>query len=362
MSWYVRIIVGRRPRGLIAIAVPSLQDHSSFVSAPDSLAISAVSPPRRTNLPSVTPSWSWHTVSVRKPYRLDLTATVLRRSSTNRVDVLTPQGEYIRWFAGTTQPEVARVRQTSAESLDVAIEAPRGEHRRLLELVTRSLGVEADIASFHDAAHRIAWLSPLADRMQGVRPPRYASLWEACLNAVIFQQVSLAAASAIMNRLVELGPSLERDGIMLRRPPDLELFDGRHDAPLRAAGLSATKLATLRRVADALSAGSLDDATIERLRSDDAALLLRRIKGIGPWTAAVILLRGFGRLDVFPANDSSVVRNLALLNGSSAVDMRGVLAALRPQQGMLYYHLLLARLEASDRSGARQSISPRRRA
>lgn len=332
------------------------------MSATDTASILAVSAPRRTTVPPATPSWSWHTVAVRAPYRLDLTAKVLQRSSTNPVDVLTPDGEYLRWFAQVTHPEVARVRQTSADALAVTIEAPRGEHRRLLELVTRSLGVSADIEGFHTAARRIPWLAPLAERMQGVRPPRYASLWEACLNAVVFQQVSLAAASAVMHRLVELGPSLERDGITLYRPPDVGLFDGRHDASLRAAGLSATKLSTLRRVAEALAGGSLDAASIERLPSADAALLLRRIKGIGPWTAAVILLRGFGRLDVFPANDSSVARNLALLDGSSPANMSSVLATLGPHQGMLYYHLLLARLDAGSRSAGRQSISPRRRA
>ena len=41
----------------------------------------------------------------------------------------------------------------------------------------------------------------------------------------------------------------------------------------------------------------------------------------------------------------SFVRNLALVTGSADVDMAGVLEALRLQQGMLYYHLLLARLQ-----------------
>jgi DNA-3-methyladenine glycosylase II len=85
---------------------------------------------------------------------------------------------------------------------------------------------------------------------------------------------------------------------------------------------------------------------LEERPSPDAAALLRSIKGIGPWTAAVILLRGLGRLDVFPANDTSVVRNLALVGGSAPLGVEVVLDALGPQRGVLYYHLLLARLEA----------------
>jgi DNA-3-methyladenine glycosylase II len=85
---------------------------------------------------------------------------------------------------------------------------------------------------------------------------------------------------------------------------------------------------------------------LEERSSPEAAALLRQIKGIGPWTAAVILLRGLGRLDVFPANDTSVARNLAIVSGAAQIEIGGILDALRPQQGMLYYHLLLARLEA----------------
>jgi 3-methyladenine DNA glycosylase/8-oxoguanine DNA glycosylase len=75
--------------------------------------------------------------------------------------------------------------------------------------------------------------------------------------------------------------------------------------------------------------------------------MLRRIKGIGPWTAAVILLRGLGRLDVFPANDSGVAASISLVAGSARPDLEAVLNALGSQRGMLYFHLLLARLEAS---------------
>lgn len=72
---------------------------------------------------------------------------------------------------------------------------------------------------------------------------------------------------------------------------------------------------------------------------------LRTIKGIGPWTAAVILLRGLGRLDAFPANDSGVAANLASIAGKP-LDATAIADALGPQRGMLYVFLLLSRLES----------------
>ncbi|MGZ3510494.1 MAG: hypothetical protein ACXVAC_19240, partial [Vulcanimicrobiaceae bacterium] len=68
------------------------------------------------------------------------------------------------------------------------------------------------------------------------------------------------------------------------------------------------------------------------------------VRGIGPWSAAVVLLRGFGRLDTFPMGDSGVARSIRLLTGDPNAQVDGVLEALGPTRGMLYFHLLLGRL------------------
>ena len=289
---------------------------------------------------------------VRAPYRLDLTVNALRRLSSNRVDVLTSDGEYLRVLGDAADCAVVRVRQPYPETVTIDVEADRGEHPRLLALVRRMLGMEVDLTRFYHAALGIQWLHPLVRRMRGVRPPRYPTLWEACVNAIVFQHVSLVAASTIVSRLtIDFGEHIERDGIRLYRFPSVEQVQHAPDRFLRTAGLSAAKLATLRRVADALEGGEVDEVRLEERPSPEASALLRKIKGIGPWTAAVILLRGLGRLDVFPANDTSVARNLALVSGSARVDLMAVLEALGPERGMLYYHLLLARLEAAAALG-----------
>jgi len=299
-------------------------------------------------------SRSLHELSVVAPYRLDLTVSALRRLSTNVVDVLTPEGQYVRAVDGAHGSVIVHVEQVRPDALAVAIDGDATEHAQTLALVRRMLGTDRDLMEFDRAAARIPWLAPLVERMRGVKPPRYPALWDACANAIVFQQVSLQAASTIMHRLiVALGQPVEVAGVPvpLYQFPSAETVNTATDDLLRTTGLSATKLATLRRVADALATGMLDPTTLERCSSADAAASLRRIKGIGPWTAAVILLRGLGRLDVFPANDTSVASNVALVSGSAAFDAPGVLTALGEQRGMLYFYLLLARLEARGEIG-----------
>ncbi len=300
---------------------------------------------------------SQHELSVLRPYRLDLTVSVLRRLAANVVDVFTTDRVYVRALHGTHGPVIARVAQTRAESLTVTIDGDADDHAPTLALVRRMLGVDRDLTRFNLAAATIPWLSPLAVRMHGVKPPRYASLWEAFVNVIAFQQLSLHAASAIVRRLVEsFGPALDSGGVPLHMFPGPGDFLATDDRGLRAIGLSASKRATLRRAGEALVGGTLDLARLEECPSPAAAVLLQEIKGIGPWTATVILLRGLGRLDVFPMNDTSVARNLALVAGPGPLDIDRAVDALRPQQGMLYYHLLLARLEARGELAGASSV------
>lgn len=300
-----------------------------------------------------------HEIRVVTPYRLDFTVSALRRMATNPVDVYTDGGRYLRALGGFAEPVIVSVTQLRADALAVSVVSRAHDTERVLLVVRRMLGTERDLSDFQQHARAIPWLSPLERRMRGLKPPRYPTLFEACANAIVFQQLSLQSASAIMRRLVlALGTTVELDGVRLATFPGVEAFLGADDAVLRAAGLSGGKLATLRRAAEAIATGALSEAMLDARSSVDAGHLLREIKGIGPWTAAVILLRGLGRLDVFPGGDSSVAANVALVSGERT-DLGPALETLGSQRGMLYFCLLLARLEARGEIGrASDGVTP----
>lgn len=231
---------------------------------------------------------SRHELRVVGPYRLDLTVSVLRRLSTNSVDVLTAEGHYLRALCSASGPVIVRVAQTGPEMLTVTIDGKAFDHERILALVGRMLGADRDLTDFGRAAATLPWLSPLALRMRGVKPPRYASLWEAFVNVIAFQQLSLQSATAIVRRLIlAFGRSMQSDGVLLRTFPNAEDVVAAKESKLRATGLSAGKAATLRNAGERLASGALSEDILEVRSSVEAAELLQQIKGIGPWTAAV---------------------------------------------------------------------------
>ena len=286
-------------------------------------------------------------LSVRTPYRLDLTVAALRRVPTNAVDVIAPDGRYLRALSTGRGVNVIEVRQSSASELDVRITGRDGG--RHLRTVARMLGTDVDLAAWYRRTKAFPWLARLVRRFHGVKPPQYPRLWEALCHGIIFQQLSILAGAAIMRRLVEsLSGPVEHEDLVLYPFPEPEAVLSASTLQLRSIGLSHMKASYLKNAAEATTARALSEKHIERLSTADAVRELSNLRGIGPWSSAVILLRGLGRLDAFPLGDSGVARGIKALSDGRPIEIDKVLAELGDMRGMLYFHLLLARTPDGD--------------
>jgi DNA-3-methyladenine glycosylase II len=264
----------------------------------------------------------------------------LRRLSENIVDVVAPDGRYLRALNTHDGVAVVEVRQLNAAEIEVRWNGTRS--RAPLETVSHMLGIDVDLHAWYRRVRAIPWLSRISTQLRGLKPPRYPDLWEAVCHGIVFQQISIAAAGAIMKRVVAAyATPVVYDGVTLYPFPRPEAILETRESELRATGLSARKAEYLRAAARAALDGRIDAAKIEHLPTPEAAEQLTKLKGIGPWSAAVILLRGMGRLDTFPLNDSGVARAVKRLADDPKVDLDTLLGKLGDQRGMLYFHLLL---------------------
>ena len=108
---------------------------------------------------------------------------------------------------------------------------------------------------------------------------------------------------------------------------------------------SRQKVLALLTLARGIDRGEIDLERLETADDDEAVRRLRELRGVGRWTAEYVLLRGLGRLHVFPGDDVGAQKSLARwLGRPGPLDYDGVSKALekwRPYAGMLYFHLLL---------------------
>jgi len=294
------------------------------------------------------------TLKVVPPFRLDLTVWALRRRPENKMD---------RWDGKTfcrglvlngkpVEIAVIQIGSMTMPRLQVTVTGvPSGHNLRagVTETLNRMLGLQANLKGFYRHAANDARLSILARRFRGVKPPQFPSLLEALVNGIACQQFSLAAGIQILNRLSEkFGIPVTETGIRAHtfpRPEDLATLK---PEPLRNLGFSRQKAGAIIELSRAIVAGNLDRDRVVSLDDGSAVEQLCRLRGVGRWTAEYVLLRGLGRLHIFPGDDVGARNNLEKWLGlRKPLDYDGVrrlLAKWKPYAGLIYFHMLLYRL------------------
>jgi 3-methyladenine DNA glycosylase/8-oxoguanine DNA glycosylase len=215
---------------------------------------------------------------------------------------------------------------TASESIEAAV-------RRYADL-------DADLDHFRRVARRDSILAPLIRRHSGIRLPQLLDPFEGLTRAILGQQVSVAGASTITDRLVRLlsrpVPGALRSGF-LAFPTAADVADAGADR-LRALGLTRIRAATLHGAARRIAEGELD---LERLRSipgDGSEPRRSRSASIGPWTASYIRMRALGDRDAFPSADLGVIKAME----AAGVNRRLIIQVAeqwRPWRGYATLHL-----------------------
>ncbi|BAY48305.1 HhH-GPD family protein [Scytonema sp. HK-05] len=159
-------------------------------------------------------------------------------------------------------------------------------------LMSESLTQETLTYALMELANRD---SDFAGILETFGPP---PLWEreagfpTLLRIILEQQVSLAAAKAVFNRLCAVAVPLT--------PENFLTLD---DVQLKTIGFSRQKILYGRALAIAITSGQLNLTNLETMDETAIRTELKRIKGIGDWTVDIYLLMALLRPDVFPKGD-----------------------------------------------------------
>jgi 3-methyladenine DNA glycosylase/8-oxoguanine DNA glycosylase len=201
------------------------------------------------------------------------------------------------------------------------------------------LGLDVDPQPLRNLVESERSLRAIALALRGMRPPRFAGLFEAFAGIVPFQQLSLEAGVAIVARMVaKFGQQLEYDDRCFYAFPTAQAIAEARLEPLRACGLSARKAQALRDLARVVESGVLTEDQLSSMSTGEALRTLTALPGIGPWSAGLVLLRGLGRTDVFPPGDVGAVRGLrALIRRGPQAPLARVIERFGEHRGYLYF-------------------------
>lgn len=293
-------------------------------------------------------------LDVEPPFRLDLTVWAIRRRPENLVDQW--DGEtYERVLNIGGKPVLMSVRQSgrvNAPRLDVTASAaclPTIARGAVTTALERLLGLRVHLNAFYRLAAEHRRLHELARRFRGLKPPRFPTVWEGFVNGIACQQFSLAVGILLLNRLAAMyGLACGKDAgrHAFPRPEDLSAA-----APesLRSLGFNGAKTRQLIGLAKEIASGEVDLESLPNLNNQEATSRLLELPGVGRWTAEYMLLRGMGRIDVFPGDDIGARNNLARwLHLRKPLDYSRVMRVVdrwKPFGGLIYFHLLLDGLE-----------------
>jgi len=201
----------------------------------------------------------------------------------------------------------------------------------------RLLDLDADPLSVVEILSKDRRLSRIVKKRPGLRAPGAVDGTELAIQAVLGQQVSLAAARTLALSLV----TANGDVIKIADPTLTHLFPQAAaiaEADLARLGVPATRRATLRGLARAVASGTLAlDPGADRTETYQQLL---QLPGVGEWTAGYIVMRALGDPDTFLASDLGIKKAGARLGiGSSPRAISEHAAAWRPWRSYATHQL-----------------------
>jgi DNA-3-methyladenine glycosylase II len=260
------------------------------------------------------------------PYSFELSTVRYRAFGTDLAN-LWHDGGLHRVIAGREVRVEAATGGVEVEPLDVTIEP----------VVRKLLGAEFDLDEFYGFATTDPTLAGLVEELRGLRPPIAVEPFESLVTSITAQQVSLYAAFAIRNRLIE------RFGVPAQHAyafPTRERMAVAEPEELTTLGFSRRKA----EYVVGLARSDLDLDGLAAMPDDEVKASLTALQGIGEWTADWFLARHLGRPRAWPAGDLGLRKAVSRFYGDgralSTQEVRAMGERFAPYENLSAHYLL----------------------
>jgi DNA-3-methyladenine glycosylase II len=178
------------------------------------------------------------------------------------------------------------------------------------EAISVLFNLNFDLSSFYAQVKDDKIMVYLTQKLLGLKSPTTQTVFEALVDSIVEQQISLKVANSMEKKLIKkFGDTLRLEGEVYYAYPTPQKLASTSNEELRQCGLSQRKAEYIKSVSTLITEGKLN---LEKLKNyDDADEIIReldKVRGVGVWTAELTMLRGMQRLEALPADDLGLRR------------------------------------------------------
>jgi DNA-3-methyladenine glycosylase II len=193
------------------------------------------------------------------------------------------------------------------------VELSAEDKKQIKEAVSKLFNLDFALTAFYEEVKADAVLSVLTERLVGLKSPTTPTVFEALVDSIIEQQISLNVAHRLEQTVIKtFGATLALNAEVYYAFPTPENLATATVEQLRACGLSMRKAEYIHGIATAIVEGELE---LEHFKTyADAEEIIKdlcTVRGIGRWTAELTMLRSMQRLEALPADDLGLRRHIA---------------------------------------------------
>ena len=178
------------------------------------------------------------------------------------------------------------------------------------EAVKFIFNLNFDLGSFYSEVKNDCTMTQIVQHLYGLKNPTTPTVFEALVDSIVEQQISIKVAHALEERLVKkFGENFTLNDETYYAYPTPQNIASVSVEEIQDCGLSQRKAQYIQQTAELIVHGKLDLEHLKTLQNPEEIIYeLDAIRGIGVWTAELTMLRGMQKLDALPADDLGVRR------------------------------------------------------
>jgi len=229
---------------------------------------------------------------------------------------------------------------------NVLNEVDRKERSEIKSKLSWIFSTESDLKELYAFMDRDPVLRSVKHRLYGLRPFNYSTVFEGVVKSIVQQQISLIVSMYMTSRLVErFGDAVKVEKNYFFEFPSPSALANATTNELKACGLSRQKATYIKNFSEKVAKGEFNPEALSNCSSEEIVAALTRFKGIGRWTAELVIVTSTGK-EALPADDLGARRAISkfFLGGKliSGDELRKFSEKWRKFKGMVTYYLICA--------------------